>query len=70
MTSDKKSIQDKVNELDKLVEWFQGDDFQLEDAKARLKKAADLAREIEKDLTTIGNEIVEVKKSFQSETEA
>jgi exonuclease VII small subunit len=70
MTSDKKSIQDKVSELDKLVEWFQGDDFQLEDAKATLKKAADLAQDIESDLKSIANEITEVKKSFQSETEA
>lgn len=70
MTSDKKTIQDKVEELDKLVEWFQGDDFQLEDAKATLKKAADLAAEIEKDLTSVANEINEVKRSFQSEAEA
>jgi exonuclease VII small subunit len=70
MKSDNKTIQDKVTELDKLVEWFQGDDFQLEDAKARLKKAAELAAEIEKDLTSVANEIKEVKKSFQSESEA
>jgi len=70
MKSDNKTIQDKVKELDKLVEWFQGDDFQLEDASATLKKAADLATEIEKDLTTISNEINEVKRSFASESEA
>jgi exonuclease VII small subunit len=69
MTSAKQSIQDKLTELDTLVEWFQGDDFQLEDAKTTLKKAADLAKEIEKDLTSVKNEINEVKKSFQTESE-
>lgn len=70
MTSDKQSLQAKITELDRLVEWFQGDDFQLEEAKTMLKKATDLANDIEKDLTTFANEIVEVKKSFKSETEA
>jgi exonuclease VII small subunit len=69
MTNAKQSIQDKVSELDKLVEWFSGDDFQLEEAKATLKKAADLATDIQKDLTSVSNEIVEIKKSFQTDTE-
>lgn len=70
MTSDKQTIQDKIDELDQLVKWFQGDDFQLEEAKEMLKKAAKLADTIEKDLQSIANEIVEVKKSFQTETDA
>jgi len=70
MTNDKKTIQDKIDNLDKLVSWFQGDDFQLEEAAATLKEAAKLATDIEKDLKTIGNEIVDVKKTFQSDLDA
>lgn len=70
MTNDKKTIQDKIDDLDGLVAWFQGEDFQLEEAAATLKKAAALANDIEKDLKTIENEIVDVKKSFQSDTES
>lgn len=70
MTSDKQSVQDKMQELDKLVGWFQGDEFQLEQAKAKLEKAAGLADEIEKDLTTLTNDITELKQSFQADTEA
>ncbi|MDB5183487.1 MAG: hypothetical protein JWO07_168 [Candidatus Saccharibacteria bacterium] len=70
MTNAKQSIQEKVSELDKLVAWFSGDDFQLEEAKATLKKAADLATDIEKDLKSVSNEIIEIKKSFQTDTEA
>ena len=69
MTNDKKTIQDKIDDLDGLVAWFQGEDFQLEEAAATLKKAAALAGDIEKDLKTIENEIVDVKKSFQSDSE-
>ena len=69
MTSAKKTVQEKLDELDTLVKWFQGDDFQLEEAKTTLKKAAGLAEEIEKDLTSIANEITEVKKSFQSDSD-
>ncbi len=70
MKNDKLSIQEKVNELDKVVEWFQSDDFQLEKATTMLKKAADLANDIERDLKTIANEVNEVKKSFQADTDA
>lgn len=69
MTNAKKTIQEKIDDLDGLVAWFQGDDFQLEEAAATLKKAAALAGDIEKDLKTIENEIVDVKKSFQSDSE-
>ncbi len=69
MTSAKKTIQEKIDDLDSLVAWFQGEDFQLEEAAATLKKAAALAGDIEKDLKTIENEIVDVKKSFQSDSE-
>lgn len=69
MTNDKQSIQDKMSELDTLVGWFQGDEFQLEDAKAKLEKAASLAEEIEKDLTSLTNDINELKQSFQTDTE-
>lgn len=70
MKNDKTSIQDKVKQLDKVVEWFQGDDFKLEDAKTMLKKAADLANDIERDLKAIANDVNEVKKSFTAETDA
>ncbi len=70
MTNAKKTIQDKINALDGLVAWFQSDDFQLEEATATLKKAAELADDIEKELKFIENEVVDVKKSFQSDAEA
>lgn len=67
--SDDKTIQDKIAELDKAVAWFEGDDFQLEQASDKLKEAAKLAKEIEHDLDAIANDIREVKKSFATDSE-
>lgn len=69
MTSDKKTIQTKLDALNEAVAWFQGDDFQLEDASVRLRGAIELANDIEKELKSIENEIVDVQKSFQSDTD-
>ncbi len=67
MTKSNPTIQEKIDELDKLVAWFDGDDFQLEQATEKLKQAAKLANEIEKDLSEISNDVQQVKKSFASD---
>jgi len=65
--SDKPTIQEKIEQLDQLAAWFDGDDFQLEQASEKLKEAAKLATEIEQDLNSVANEINEIKKSFASD---
>ena len=67
MTKNNPTIQEKVAELDKLVAWFQGEEFELEQASAKLKEAAKLAQEIEHDLESVANDIQVVKKSFASD---
>lgn len=68
MSKDKPTIQEKIEALDKLVAWFESDDFELEQASAKLKEAAKLANEIEHDLGEVANDIQQVKKSFQAES--
>ncbi|MDT4880894.1 hypothetical protein FQZ97_1166950 [compost metagenome] len=63
-----KSIQQKTTELTELVAWFDNDDFTLEQALDKFKAAEKLAQDIEKDLTTLRNDIEVVKKSFDSES--
>lgn len=67
MTKNNPTIQEKVAELDKVVAWFQGEEFELEQASAKLKEAAKLAQEIEHDLESVANDIQVVKKSFASD---
>lgn len=61
-----KTLQDKLSELDAAVEWFNNDDFALEEAVERFKKADALAKEIEGDLAKIKNEITVLAERFDS----
>lgn len=63
------TIQEKIDQLDQIVAWFDGDEFQLEQATARLKEAAKLAKDIEKDLSAVENDIKEVKQSFANKSD-
>jgi len=67
MSSKNKSIQEKIVELTKLVEWFDGDEFTIESALDKFKQAEQLATDIEQDLSSLKNEIQIVKKRFDSE---
>lgn len=67
MTKNNPTIQNKIADLDKLVAWFQSDEFELEQASAKLKEAAKLAAEIEHDLEAVANDIQLVKKSFATD---
>lgn len=67
MLSTNKTIQEKIIELNKLVEWFDSDEFELEAALDKFKMAETLANEIEQDLMSLKNEIQIVKQKFDSE---
>lgn len=64
---DNESIQAKLAQLDELVAWFDGDEFQLEQASAKLKEAAKIATDIEGDLRAVANDVQQIKQSFVSE---
>ncbi len=69
MSKSEPTIQEKMMKLDELLAWFNGDDFALEQATAKLQEAKVLAGDIEKNLTTLENEITIVKQSFASDAE-
>lgn len=60
----KKSLNSKISELDKQVEWFYSDEFELEQAVNKYKQALKLAKEIEKDLDELKNEIKVLNEDF------
>lgn len=62
--SEKKTINQKIETLDKQVEWFYSDDFKLEEATDKYKEAVKLAKEIEKDLNELKNEIEVLSEDF------
>lgn len=59
-----KSISDKIAELKEGVDWFYSDDFKLEDASDKYKALTSLAKEIEKDLDELKNEIKVIDEDF------
>lgn len=58
------TIADKTVELNELVEWFDSDDFELEQALDKFGEAEKLAGEIEADLSALKNNITVIKKKF------
>ena len=59
-----KSLNQKIEKLDGEVEWFYSDEFKLENAVERYKDAVELAKEIEKDLKQLKNEIEVLSEDF------
>ena len=58
------SLNEKIKRLDAETEWFYSDEFKLEEATEKYKEAARLAKEIEKDLDEMKNEIMVLEKDF------
>lgn len=64
MSESKKTLNQKIEELDAQVEWFYSDDFKLEEAVEKYKDATKLAKGIEKDLADLKNEIEVLSEDF------
>ena len=61
------TIAEKLAALNELVSWFEGEDFELEQAIEKFKAADELAREIETELAEFKNKITVLKKDFSRE---
>ena len=61
---EKKSINQRIAELNKEVEWFYGDDFSLDEAVPKYKSTLTHAKEIQKDLKNLKNEIEVLSEDF------
>jgi exonuclease VII small subunit len=54
-----------MQELQKMIDWFNSDDFSLEQAKEKFDTAKTLAAELEHTLDELKNEVTVVAQSFQ-----
>ena len=64
MSETEMSLNQKIEKLDGQVEWFYSDDFKLEEATGKYKEAVGLAKEIEKGLKELKNEIEVLAEDF------
>lgn len=69
MTNKKPTLQEKINKLEKLSNFFTNqDDLDLDEAVKKYEEASKLAVEIKKELTSIELKIKEIKATYE-ETE-
>lgn len=59
-----KNLNEKIKDLDKMVAWFESEEFKLDEAVDNYKKALELATEIEEDLKSLKNEIEVLDEDF------
>ena len=60
----KKKINAKIDELKAGVDWFYSDEFELDQATTKYKELTELAKDIEKDLAELKNEIKVIDEDF------
>lgn len=66
MSVNDKTIQQQIQELQRILDWFDGDDFELEDAIKKYHKAEQLASAIDQRLNDVKNEITVLKQKFDA----
>lgn len=64
MTEQNKTLKQKIDELEKSTDWFYSDEFSLDEAAKKYKDAIDLAKELQKDLSDLKNEIEVLSEDF------
>ncbi len=64
MTEQSKSLKQKIDELEKSTDWFYSDEFSLDEAAEKYKAAIELAKELQKDLSDLQNEIEVLSEDF------
>lgn len=64
MSNSKNNLKDKLAELEKLLEWFEQDDLDIEEALAKYEKGSELASSIREQLSEIENKITVIEKKF------
>ena len=62
--SEKKTINQKIEDLDKSTNWFYSDDFNLDEAVEKYKAAIKIAKELQKDLDDLKNEVEVLAEDF------
>lgn len=64
MSDNKKSLNQKIEELDKNMEWFYSDDFNLDAAVEKYEKTLKMAKEVNEDLVKMENKIEILAEDF------
>lgn len=58
------TVQEQIDELNELMEWFEQDDVDIEESLKKFDQADALAKAIEKRLSSLDNEVTVLKERF------
>lgn len=61
------TINQRIEKLNQQIEWFYGDDFNLDQATTKYREAASSAREIEQSLDELKNQVEIIDHDFSRE---
>ncbi|MBQ1373295.1 hypothetical protein IIY66_00620 [Candidatus Saccharibacteria bacterium] len=61
---EKRTLNDKIEEFNKYMDWFYSDEFNLDEVESRYEKSIGLAKEIRQDLDKLSNKIEVLKEDF------
>lgn len=64
--TNEKTIEQMMTELNERIAWFQGDDFNLDEAKQRFIEARQLAKDITAVLDDMQHEITVLSEDFSA----
>ena len=64
--TNEKTIEQMMTELNERIAWFQGDNFNLDEAKQRFVEARQLARDITAALDDMQHEITVLSEDFSA----
>lgn len=59
-----KTLNQKIEELEKSTDWFYSDEFNLDEAVKKYKSAIELAKELQEDLDSLKNEVEVLAEDF------
>ena len=59
-----RTLGQKIEQLEKSTDWFYSEEFNLDEATVKYKEAISLAKEVQKDLSDLQNEIEILDKDF------
>lgn len=63
-TKNNPTVQEQIDELNQLMEWFEREDVDVEQALKKFEEADKLAQAIEKRLVTLENDVTVLKQRF------
>lgn len=68
MSTNNLSIEERIQELEQLLAWFESDDVTVSDSLQKYERAQQLAHELEMALSKAKNKVTEIEVQFKKTT--